>query len=42
MRAMTIIAKVKKMSNYGYSEHERILKVNNLGISYFSKIPKEL
>ena len=34
--------RVKKLSNLGYSEHERLLKLKGVAIAYYSKVPKEL
>lgn len=41
-KPQVMVARVKKMSNMGYSEHERILKLCNRGLSYYSKVPKSL
>jgi len=39
-RQVMVIETVKKLSNMGYSEHPRLLKLSSKGIQYFSTIPK--
>lgn len=41
-RPQTLIERVKKLSNMGFSEHDRILQLTPQGISYYNRIPKEL
>ena len=35
IKGRKLIGKVFKLSNYGFTEHERLLKLNKKGLSYY-------
>ena len=39
IKGRKLIGKVWKLSNYGYSQHERLLKLNKKGLSYYRHVP---
>ena len=41
IKGRKLIGKVSKLSNMGYSQHLRILKLNHKGLSYYKKVPDD-
>lgn len=41
LKGRPLIGYVNKLSNWGYSNNERVLKLNKKGLSYFSKPPEK-
>lgn len=41
MKGKNLIGYVNKLSNWGFSNNERVLKLNKKGLSYFSKPPEK-
>ena len=41
IKGRKLVGKVWKLSNYGYSQHERILKLNKKGLSYYKTVPPD-
>ena len=42
LKGQAIMGKVLKLSNWGWSNHERFLKLNKKGLCYFSALPPEV
>jgi len=40
-REIDLVSKVTKASNKGYSTHERLLRLDNLSLAYYKKMPKD-
>ena len=41
IKGRKLIGKVYKLSNMGYSQHLRLLKLNHKGLSYYKKVPDD-
>ena len=41
IRGKKLYGRVWKLSNYGYSQHERLLILNKKGLSYYREVPED-
>ena len=41
IKGRKLIGRVMKLSNMGYSQHQRLLKLNHKGLSYYKHVPAD-